>query len=470
MNIKLIIDEHLFVYNFFIGGGNFLTLENFNYRTSPLFLRNSFDSNEPWSMPVVPKSEFNLTSSSDLRLIGFNKVRSGKDTHFKRMVHFFLYDYEFECIWENPEKYVDILKQYEAVLTPDFSMYIEMNPIMQLYNTFRNRWIGAFLREKGIKVIPTVNWGLDNTFDFCFNGIEKGSIVAVSTYMVSAHGNYEDQKEFFMKGYNEMLRRIEPELIICYHKPFPEMDGNILYIDYNLSSWRHFDDDECKSIKSSVPTPIIKYFRGYVCADVDKGSGSAFGGRWRPKKDADERFVGKPGEIKETIKENGDIYATKIGDDGRAVLERHYTTHNREHTGHTNPHDHKVDWSNGCPRLKEPINYPDLGSIPEFKHYKRSDNMTTYYLNPDDLKFEDLSDFKHSLVYGGEIEFEWQGTKYGAFREGEGDKSFYLCEAYKDAPGEGFFFRTPDDMLDFEIDGRPLRDFITEVTVHWRGV
>ena len=26
-----------------------------------------------------------------------------------------------------------------------------------------------------------------------------------------------------MAGYREMLRRIEPEKIICYHTPFPEM-------------------------------------------------------------------------------------------------------------------------------------------------------------------------------------------------------------------------------------------------------
>ena len=111
--------------------------------------------------------------------------------------------YKFESIWKNPEKFVEILKKYKAVLTPDFSMYIEMNPVMQLYNTFRNRWVGAYLSKNGIKVIPTVNWGLENTFDFCFNGIEKGSTVAVSTYMVSEHGNHSDQKDFFMKGYND---------------------------------------------------------------------------------------------------------------------------------------------------------------------------------------------------------------------------------------------------------------------------
>lgn len=72
-------------------------------------------------------------------------------------------------------------------------MYIEMNKNLQRYNTFRNRWVGAYLANKGIRVIPTVSWGLKNTFDFCFNGIEKGSTVAVSTYMASAHGNRADQ-------------------------------------------------------------------------------------------------------------------------------------------------------------------------------------------------------------------------------------------------------------------------------------
>lgn len=323
------------------------------------------------------------------------------------------------------------------------------------------------MEHKADKVIPTVNWGLDNTFDFCFNGIEKGSIVAVSTYMVSAHGNYEDQKEFFMKGYNEMLRRIEPELIICYHKPFPEMDGNILYINYNLSSWRHFDDDECKSIKSSTFAPIIKHFRGYVCADVDKSSGSAFGGRWRPKKEADERFVGKPGEIKEFIERNGDRKLTKIGPDGYAIKERHFSVHSHSNS-HSNPHDHLIDWSKNYPNPLPPINYFD--EVPEFKFFGGITMDNTTPILDDSGRFDDINDFKMALEWGREIEFEWQNVKYGAFHEDEGDKAFYLCEAYKDGPGEGFFFRTSDELLDFEIDSRPLRDFITEVIVWQRNV
>ena len=110
---------------------------------------------------------------------------------------------------------------------------------MQLYNVFRNRWCGAYWASKGIRVIPTVNWGNESTFDFCFEGIEKGSVVAVSTYMASEHDNRRDQKEWFMAGYNEMLRRIEPERIICYNTPFPEMQGDIVYVDYERSSWKY---------------------------------------------------------------------------------------------------------------------------------------------------------------------------------------------------------------------------------------
>ena len=113
--------------------------------------------------------------------------------------------------------------------------------------------------------------------------------MAVSTYMVSEHGNRADQKPFFMKGYEELLRRVEPERILCYHEPFPEMLGNIVPIDYELSSWRHMDDDYtpskyAKYICGLEPVPpgcdlVIK--RGYVMRDdgCRMGMGSAYGGK-----------------------------------------------------------------------------------------------------------------------------------------------------------------------------------------------
>ena len=81
----------------------------------------------------------------------------------------------------------------------------------------------------GLTVIPTVSWSTPRSFEFCFDGIEKGSIVAVGTL------GCKKSKRSFMCGYNEMLERIEPSKIIVFDKPFDEMTGDIIYVDY-LSS------------------------------------------------------------------------------------------------------------------------------------------------------------------------------------------------------------------------------------------
>ena len=39
----------------------------------------------------------------------------------------------------------------------------------------------------------------------------------------------------FLRGYNAMLERIEPIAIICFATPFPEMQGNIIHVDYQSS-------------------------------------------------------------------------------------------------------------------------------------------------------------------------------------------------------------------------------------------
>ena len=54
--------------------------------------------------------------------------------HLDRMVHFFLYDYRFERVWKNPDNDIEKLSRHRAVLSPDFSMYLEMASVMQLYS------------------------------------------------------------------------------------------------------------------------------------------------------------------------------------------------------------------------------------------------------------------------------------------------------------------------------------------------
>ncbi len=52
-----------------------------------------------------------------------------------------------------------------------------------------------------------------------------------------------------------------------------------------------------------------------------QGGGSAYGGKWKPSKPADEKFIGKPGEIKQSFTKKGDLYEAHIGPDGKADSE-----------------------------------------------------------------------------------------------------------------------------------------------------
>ena len=78
---------------------------------------------------------------------------------------------------------------------------------LQINNTFRSRWFGAFWQDLGAKVIPTISWGDERTWDFCFDGVEEGWVVFVATYCLE----YPDR---FMAGYNKMLEVIKPSAVI----------------------------------------------------------------------------------------------------------------------------------------------------------------------------------------------------------------------------------------------------------------
>lgn len=444
-----------------------MTEENYRYRTSQTLLRNQFPGKGKLKIPIIPKFQEKPGDFDDLLLIGFDKTHLEDQKHIDRMVHFFLYDYRFERVWKNPDNDIEKLSRYRAVLSPDFSMYLEMAPVMQLYNVFRNRWCGAYWASKDIRVIPTVNWSDESTFDFCFEGIEKGSVVAVSIYMASEHGNHQDQKEWFMAGYNEMFRRIEPEKIICYNTPFPEMQGNIICVDYDRSSWRNmsyernFQKEDLDAFKiGGASCGICDTMEAYM---VGKGGGSAHGGKWRPhpNKPEDQRYLGEPGEIKTTYK-GGYRVDTKIGNDGRAEMERHYTDH-KQPWAHTDPHDHPIRWDNptGHPDPQPAINYPD--GVPEFKRMERKQEMKHTVVSSNTMeqnRFITISDFKTCMKWHGEVEFLWDGIVYNITHY-----NGYIAISHSGRQETEKQCKTSDEVLEYMVGGDRLRDVITQVTV-----
>ena len=110
------------------------------FRTNPLFLRNQFKTDGVFEIPKIEKEEIGL---ENVELIGYDKLGEKESDKF---VHFFIDDYKFESMWNNPEPRIEKLKKHKAVLAPNFSVYTEMPVALKIYNTFRSRWCGAYLQ------------------------------------------------------------------------------------------------------------------------------------------------------------------------------------------------------------------------------------------------------------------------------------------------------------------------------------
>jgi len=196
-------------------------------RSNPLFMRNTFQESGRWGIPLVKKQDVDL---SNVSLIACSDTRSNDNSvNVKCGVHFFVDDYRFENIYRNPEKSLQKYAQYAFLLTPDFSTYADMNLWRQMESVAKNRWCGAYWQSKGLTVIPTISWSTPSSYDFCFDSVEENSIVAIG--MIGCKQNRLN----FMRGYYAMLEKIHPKTIICFGTPFPEMQGNIVTVDYRAS-------------------------------------------------------------------------------------------------------------------------------------------------------------------------------------------------------------------------------------------
>lgn len=183
--------------------------------------RRIFEGVGQYGIPQIQPTQFEKCD-----FIGFNYAKSCKDRTDKG-VHFFVDDYQFNRLWTNIDGYLEMLSQFKCVMSPDFSTYTDFPKAIQIYNHYRKHWVGAYLQEYGINVIPTISWSTKDSFDWCFDGEPQGGCVAVSSQGCIAS---KEKRKLFMDGYCEMVARLQPETIIFYGQVPDECKGNIVKI------------------------------------------------------------------------------------------------------------------------------------------------------------------------------------------------------------------------------------------------
>ena len=168
-------------------------------------------------------------------LQGFNYAKSTPaDAKADVGCHFFIDDYQFERLWQRPDAYLDVLKPYKCVLTPDFSLYMDMPDAMQQWNRYRSAALGNYWQRNGITVVPTLSWAQPSSYGFCFKGLPRHSTVATSTVGVARD---EAARAVWRDGMREAMKRLEPRRVLLYGKDIGFDFGGCEVVEYKAGGF-----------------------------------------------------------------------------------------------------------------------------------------------------------------------------------------------------------------------------------------
>ena len=79
-------------------------------------------------------------------------------------------------------------------------------------------------------------------------------------------------------------------------------------------------------------------------------------------------------------------------------------------------------------------------------------------------KFDSLEEFTDNINRGGEIEFTYNNKNYSITHGQNGE--LYYTEAYNEAFAKAF--NSIDELLEHRIDGREIRNIVTEMQPYFR--
>ena len=157
----------------------------------------------------LPLIKANTTIQNIEFIKSFNYYKSISDKS-KYYIHFYIDDYQFERIWKQPIRYIEILKQFKGVICPDFSVYKNMPKAQQIFQVYKQRLLSALMRNEGINLIPNLTWSDLDSLDWILEDFPKHSVVALST-----NGCLNKKiKNDFIQCYKKAIRMVDPIQII----------------------------------------------------------------------------------------------------------------------------------------------------------------------------------------------------------------------------------------------------------------
>ncbi len=144
-------------------------------------------------------------------LIPYEKIRKARNK--RQYVHFYMHDKGFRNVLTDLKRHIWLFQQFDGIITPDPTLDMKQSRCLQQTTVWFRQAVGSYCQRHGIPVIPNIRFGTEKTYDFCFLGVPRHSIVAIST-----HGcvDTKEKKAHFRKGLEQLLRVLEPDDILVH--------------------------------------------------------------------------------------------------------------------------------------------------------------------------------------------------------------------------------------------------------------
>ena len=172
------------------------------------FLLRGVELSKPNGLPVI--HAINLLPK---KIIPFSTAMQSEWKDFDCWVCFYERDSGFERLWNHPMNYLERLKRFQGIISPDYSLSIYDDPITQFRQIFRGRVLAAWMEVNGIPVIANVRYANLESLPFCCEGIPCGNVFSVGTL------GCLQKKEFWLavkEGVDYSVGLLNPQTIVVY--------------------------------------------------------------------------------------------------------------------------------------------------------------------------------------------------------------------------------------------------------------
>lgn len=177
----------------------------------------------PHDIPLCPTTAKKIPS----KLIGYDEAKTihkknlrnkSDNYHVNAFIHFYIDDSKFDgkqsSFWLYPEKVLEIISHFDGIILPDPSTYADFPDPLKRWNYYRMNAFGFWVASQGYEVISNVRWNTPDTWEYCFDGNPRNSMLALGT--VASSLKYKLNYSLFADGLRKMYELLTPHTLIVY--------------------------------------------------------------------------------------------------------------------------------------------------------------------------------------------------------------------------------------------------------------